>query len=447
MVSTFTPNKNIEQPAHNDFVNSWDVPVNADWSSIDKAFGNSTLLNATGASGNVTLTTTQYVPLQLFVAGAPIADTTYVVPTGVGGQWIFANATTGGFNIGIKSNAGGTTIVCPAGQNTLVSCDGSSTGMRLSITTTPPAAGSNSWVQFNAAGILGASAGLAWNGTVLGTTGLAVSGNTVLGANAGSSLTLAGTAVVVPNNLALNTNQFFINSTTGNIGVGTIVPGSLFTVAGNIESTSGGFKFPDATVQVTAAGSSVRLTGCVLPFAGPTAPAGSLLCNGQAVSRITFAALFAIIGTTYGAGNGSTTFNVPDLRGTVPAGLDNMGGVASAGRLSSVMSSLILGGTLSNNAIQSATVSGGCNINGSTGGSLSVSTTSFSMDGENNDLGGVATGGGSTAAAAPHTHANVFSSGATSGSLFVAGSGSISGGTSAFGIAQSTIVMNYIIIT
>lgn len=51
-----------------------------------------------------------------------------------------------------------------------------------------------------------------------------------------------------------------------------------------------------------------------------TPPAGWLLCQGQAVSRTTYAALFALIGTTYGAGNGSTTFNLPDLRGRVPVG-------------------------------------------------------------------------------------------------------------------------------
>lgn len=72
--------------------------------------------------------------------------------------------------------------------------------------------------------------------------------------------------------------------------------------------------------------------GAVIPYAGSAAPAGWLLCGGQAVSRSDYAALFAIVGTTYGAGNGSTTFNVPDLRGRVVAGVDNMGGT-DAGRL------------------------------------------------------------------------------------------------------------------
>lgn len=72
--------------------------------------------------------------------------------------------------------------------------------------------------------------------------------------------------------------------------------------------------------------------GQVFDFAGTTAPTQSLFCYGQAVSRTTYAALFAVIGETYGVGDGSTTFNIPDLRGRVVAGQDDMGG-SSANRL------------------------------------------------------------------------------------------------------------------
>jgi microcystin-dependent protein len=57
--------------------------------------------------------------------------------------------------------------------------------------------------------------------------------------------------------------------------------------------------------------------GVLLPFGGTTAPAGWLLCDGAAVSRTTYAALFAAIGTTYGVGDGATTFNVPNPAGRV----------------------------------------------------------------------------------------------------------------------------------
>jgi len=72
--------------------------------------------------------------------------------------------------------------------------------------------------------------------------------------------------------------------------------------------------------------------GTIIAFAGATAPAGWLLCNGQAVSRTTYADLFKLIGTSYGAGNGSSTFNVPDLRGRFLEGANgNLHSKADAG--------------------------------------------------------------------------------------------------------------------
>ena len=79
--------------------------------------------------------------------------------------------------------------------------------------------------------------------------------------------------------------------------------------------------------------------GVLMPYAGTAAPSGWLLCGGQLVSRTTYSALFAIVGTTYGAGDGSTTFAVPDLRGRVAAGKDNMGGT-TANRLTAAGSGI-----------------------------------------------------------------------------------------------------------
>jgi microcystin-dependent protein len=70
-------------------------------------------------------------------------------------------------------------------------------------------------------------------------------------------------------------------------------------------------------------------TGAVMPFASSSAPIGWLKANGAAVSRSTYATLFATIGTTFGAGDGSTTFNLPDMRGEFPRGWDDGRGVDS----------------------------------------------------------------------------------------------------------------------
>jgi microcystin-dependent protein len=90
----------------------------------------------------------------------------------------------------------------------------------------------------------------------------------------------------------------------------------------------------DFAVPLKQGGFDVLLVGEIKMFGGSTAPAGHLLCYGQAISRATYSALFVVLGTAYGVGDGSTTFNIPDLRGRAPFGKDDMGGVA-AGRLTS----------------------------------------------------------------------------------------------------------------
>lgn len=79
------------------------------------------------------------------------------------------------------------------------------------------------------------------------------------------------------------------------------------------------------------AGANSIPVGGLMPYVGTTAPnSGFALPYGQAVSRTTYATLFALVSTTFGSGDGSTTFNVPDLRGRSIFGLDNMGGSAAS---------------------------------------------------------------------------------------------------------------------
>ena len=79
-------------------------------------------------------------------------------------------------------------------------------------------------------------------------------------------------------------------------------------------------------------------SGAVFCIAVASVPSGYLECNGAAVSRTTYAALFAVIGTQYGAGNGSSTFNIPDLRGEFIRGFDNGRGVDSGRSVASSQS-------------------------------------------------------------------------------------------------------------
>ena len=88
--------------------------------------------------------------------------------------------------------------------------------------------------------------------------------------------------------------------------------------------------------KLDAAAVSVLMpTGSIMSFAGSSAPTGYLLCDGAAINRQannTDTPLFTLLGITYGAGDGSSTYNIPDLRGRVIAGQDDMGG-SSANRL------------------------------------------------------------------------------------------------------------------
>ena len=163
-------------------------------------------------------------------------------------------------------------------------------------------------------------------------------------------------------------------------------------------------------------------TGDWVPTGRSTARAGTILAQGQAVSRTGYAGLFAAYGTTYGVGDGSTTFNLPNLQGRVVAGAGGSYGLGAA--------------------FGSDTNTASVTVGGATSGSLAVNTTSTGMDGasavQNISQGG---GAGVDAAHVGHTHANVNSIGGTSGSLSV----SASGVSAAFSIVQPTRVGNYAI--
>ena len=102
------------------------------------------------------------------------------------------------------------------------------------------------------------------------------------------------------------------------------------TAAASSESNASASE-TNAAASAAAAALAITPTGSVLAFAGSTSPAGWLLCDGSAVSRTTYAALFAVIGTTYGAGNGSTTFNLPNLTDKFVQGSSTSGTTKAAG--------------------------------------------------------------------------------------------------------------------
>jgi microcystin-dependent protein len=179
--------------------------------------------------------------------------------------------------------------------------------------------------------------------------------------------------------------------------------------------------------------------GSCIDFFGTTAPNSSfVLAYGQAVSRTAYSTLFSMFGTTYGTGDGSTTFNVPDLRGRVVAGRDDMGG-SVAGRLTASY----FGGMASNLGATGGAESTSLavsqlpalSVTGSTSGTLSVTGTTGSVL----IPGGSAAGVGGGGSLGPTSTVSV--SGTASGSLSVSGN-VIGTGGQAHRTVQPTIVAN-----
>ena len=95
-------------------------------------------------------------------------------------------------------------------------------------------------------------------------------------------------------------------------------------------------------------------TATIVPWSSASVPTGFLECNGQAVSRSTYSALFAIVGTTYGAGDGATTFLVPDLQDNVAVGKSGTKALASTGGANTVSSTGNVGGSTANATLSTA---------------------------------------------------------------------------------------------
>jgi microcystin-dependent protein len=141
------------------------------------------------------------------------------------------------------------------------------------------------------------------------TTGTQTLTNKTLTSPAISDATITGTTVATSGTIALGTNASAITADSKTISAAEV--GYLDGVTSAVQT------------QINTANTAITNNtpvGAVTMWVAADAPTGWTLCQGQAISRATFGSLFTVIGTTYGAGDGSTTFNLPDLRGRVPMG-------------------------------------------------------------------------------------------------------------------------------
>ena len=195
--------------------------------------------------------------------------------------------------------------------------------------------------------------------------------------------------------------------------------------------------------------------GAIKPWTKTTAPDGYLLCNGAAVSRSTYADLFAVISTTYGSGDGSTTFNVPQLQGKMPQGYDgNTYNLAGTGGANTVTVAVTNNQAATNATNQSVTITGNISNTSLTTAQLASHNHDISpklFSGQQGNSGRPTTPGGnpgggqtitSTGSGTGHNHGHTLS-GTLTGNITTSLTGTVTAaGTNSF---SPFVVVNYII--
>lgn len=256
-----------------------------------------------------------------------------------------------------------------------------------------------------------------------------------------------------------------VNSGSGVHGLtGDVVGDSDAQALSNKDLTDPTNTFPDTVVATTGAqtledktltapsisdptftGTPVGIppTGSVIAFAGSSAPAGWLLANGQAVSRTTYADLFAVVGEDHGAGDGVNTFNLPDLRDRAPVGVSATKQLADKAGVDSV--------TLSTNElpVHTHTINHDHPAVGTStdshfhtlGFEHAANTTAGGSTERVTDINGQTGGTGTNATASTNTDSHNH----TVDIPFYSGSSGSAGGGGSFSVQNPYVALNYII--
>jgi microcystin-dependent protein len=281
MASTYTNRLGLEKQGDGENPNSWGSILNTNVIDlIDDAIAGYEVVSV--SSTGITLSdsngsTDQSRNAALEFAGTLTANVTITIPSEEKTYFVREN-TTGSFAVQMKT-AAGNALTLSQGINSFIACDGTDI-YELDSTTSVNTFTANT----------------------LTATSITTS---ILAATDVSTTTLTATSITT-----------------------SVVDASSITVTGNVSAAE---YYGDGS-NLTGISTNSIPSGAVFPYAGITVPSGYLFCYGQAISRSTYSDLFSAIGTTYGSGDFTTTFNLPDLRGRVVAGQDDMGG-SSANRL------------------------------------------------------------------------------------------------------------------
>lgn len=305
MADTTTPNLLLTNQTEGGNTNTWGQIADANFEEIDDKFGDVTAISTTG--GTTTLTDAQEIVNAIVLTGTLVSNVT-VVFSGRGGSWVVQNGTTGSYSVtckktgqtGVTVDQGGSTIVFYNGTDIDYAVESAAATAEVTVASGPTA------------DVLGAASEfVAVSGTTTVTSfGTGTNRKRFVRATGAFKITHHATTLICPGGQDIQ-----------------CASGDTFVIVADASSNVRIYSF-----QRAAAPPQALPIGAVIDYAGSTAPSFWLFAYGQNVSRTTYAALFAAISTTYGVGDGSTTFTLPDLRGRVVAGKDDMGG-SSANRL------------------------------------------------------------------------------------------------------------------
>lgn len=349
MTSSFTPNKFLEKPGNGDYAGSWNVPVNSDWDAIDTAFGGTTSLSVTGASGSYTLGVSDYRPPNIVITGVLTANVDYKIPAGVGGIWTVYNNTTGSYAVTFSSGGGAGYVTLNQGYRTLAVVDAN--GASSAISFPLAAAGSSGQFQFNYGGYLAGSSALTTDGT-----------------NIGIGTTTPGSKLDVKGVLRLS------GSTSGYVGLtAPAAAGSQVYTLPASDGTNGQFLTTSGTGLLSWAGS----TAGVSSISGGTTG----MSFGAGVGAVTMTGVLAV--PNGGLGTAASSLVAGDLFYASSSSTINRLSIGTAGQVLTVSGSSP-SWAAAPGGISSITLSGGTTgllINGATSSTITTSGQTWTISG------------------------------------------------------------------
>jgi len=388
MASTYTGNTGIEKIGTGEQAGTWGTTSNRNFDIIDTALNGVVSITLSGTTHTLTTTdgtVTDGMNKVLVLAGSPSGTNTITISPNDQEKLYFVSNGSG--QSAVFSQGSGANVTIVNGAQAIIYADGAGSG--AAVAEIKPVASAGSIGTASIADDAVTSAKIADDAVIA----------------AGIADDAVGAAAIADNAVGAAAINISGNGT-----------------AGQVVASDGDGSFSYATLATGF------VSGMVMPFAGTSAPTGWLLPFGQAVSRSTYSDLFSAIGTTYGAGDGSSTFALPDFRGRVLAGQDDMGG-SSANRLTD-QSGGLNGDTL-----------------GDTGGLETHTLTTAQLASHTHDGQGSLRGPNLRTGSGAVSGITATEGGAGTTTMDISGTTAATGSGSAHNNVQPTIIVNYIIKT